>query len=475
MRLIVNDVDTLIEGNYPKEILDPITSYRKDGYWFAPSFKKGLWDGFVRFIKKVRGSNSYHVPSGFVSRMCAALDNFGIVFDLIDNRTTKPVTPNYELNDVELRPYQMAMVDQACFDGRGVLKAATGAGKTVVGAAIIKSVGGKSIWLTHRLTLLYQTKKNLERYLGHEVGIIGDGKVDIKEVTVVMVQSATSSNILGNESVARLLREAKVVIGDEVHHLESEQWFDLFEKIKAPYRFGLTATPDTTGPGLALCAMTGEIIADIPVQLLIDTGILVRPFIWIKEVRDPQLDKKLSFQEAYAQGIVENLGRNLDIVEVAKKFAEQKKPTLTLIKRVKHGVALNKLFKENKVKSEYIQGSATNEERDAWVEKLCKGQLDNIIATVDIMGEGVDIPEIRAIINATGMKCGGSPQEGQNGRLTIQILGRGLRKALNKFHLDYVDFSDRTHKFLQQASLSRMQTLDSEGYSDFMDYWSNYS
>jgi superfamily II DNA or RNA helicase len=474
MELIVGDVWTTIVGPYPKHIMDPVTSYLVDGYFFAPSYRKGFWDGRKRFIKNNR------FATGFIDRVCAALDAHEYRYKLNDQRTFEAIEPRYALLpdlqlNVGIRSYQARLLDSALAHGRGTLKAATSSGKTEVGAAILNSIGRKSTWFTHRTNLLHQTKARLELRLGRKIGIAGDSELDIQDITIAMVQTATSCLKNGNlrPELRKHLKESEVIIGDEVHHLESDQWYDLFSELPAKWRFGLTATPDFKGPGLALCAMTGDVIDEVTVKELIDLGVCVRPRIWFAEHREPIITGK-SFQTVYSQGIVNNESRNELIKQIAWVLKEERKPTLTLVKRIVHGKLLSGIMSRAGIRAEYLHGDTPTEDRERWIQDLCDGSIDNLIATVDIMGEGVDVPRIRAIINATGSKCGGSPQDGANGRLTIQIIGRGLRAHPTKEFLDYVDISDSTHKFLKAASLSRIETLESEGYSDYIGYWHEY-
>ena len=99
---------------------------------------------------------------------------------------------------------------------------------------------------------------------------------------------------------------------------------------------------------------------------------------------------------------------------------------------------------------------------------------DNEQATVSIEGEGSDFPQLECLINATGGKGGGDASDsGETGRVTIQILGRGMRKHPKKKTFDYVDFLDNSHRFLKNASRDRISTLRSEGYTEFIDFWEN--
>lgn len=468
MRLVVKDLTTAIDGSHPAHILDPVTSYFVDGAWFAPSYRKGQWDGFVRFIKTNRKTKQKEFPTGMLGRVTRALNEANWKYTVEDLRNIVIPEPQYELNGITLYDYQQKVVDDAVSFGRGILQAPTGSGKTEIGAALIKTYGKRALWLTHRRTLLYQTHARLEERLGHAVGIVGDGRYDLtSKVTVAMVQS------LG--TVLDKFQDVQLLIGDEVHHLTSDQWYDNFAGLPAPYRFGLSATPTVVGEGLSLVAMCGDVISEVPIQMLIDRKKLVQPKIWFVTVDEPQLPKKAAFATVYSEGIVNNASRNTRVVQVCKQLQLQRKPALVLVKRINHGQLLADLLSYASIRTTFIQGSSSIEDRQASLAQLADGSLDAVVAMVEIFGEGTDIPFLRAVVNATGGKGGGNAAEGDSGRLTIQILGRGIRTAPGKTEFDYIDFADRTHKMLKEASLARLETLEHEGYGDFIQDWSSYS
>lgn len=480
MELHADNIWTYIKGEHPKALFDSVTSYLTSGYWFADSFKKGHWDGRKRFVEFDRSRKQYRFASGFLDRVCRALDDDGRHYVLRDNRTTESAEPCYTLLDarglpsVDLRSgkysYQASVLDSVINVGRGIIHVATGGGKTEIGAAIIKSVNDVTAWMTHRKVLLYQTHKRLSERLGEDVGIIGDGICDIRRVTVCMVQSVERKK----PEVVEFLKSVKLLIGDEIHHLESDQWMDVFAMIPASWRIGLTATPSLEGPGLALVGMTGEIIHTVSVGELIERKVLVPPRIWFTQCKEPQLAKKLAYQAAYKAGITENAHRHKLLRDIAWTFKEEEKSCLTLVKRINHGEILADYFSHHGVRCDFVQGRLGQSEREDILGRLSDGDLDNVVAISSILGEGADIPWLRAIINATGTRGGGNALEDDTGRETIQILGRGLRSSPGKEYLDYVDVSDTTHKSLTTAALDRVQTLESQGYAEFIKYWHDY-
>lgn len=477
MKLIVQNVWTWIEGGYPKNILDPILSYQVDGYFFAPSYRKGFWDGRYSFLKKLPRQQMWYFPSGFVDQVVQELDKADCPYLLEDTRDYEAVDPVYVLPDgTSLYDFQRNAVNTFLTYQRGILKLATGGGKTETSACIVKAVGGNTIWAVGRLRLLHQTHERLQRRLGCKIGRIGEGICEIEPITVAMIQSLQQAIKSDNTEVLEFVKSCKLIVGDECHHLKSCSWNDVFSICDASWRLGLTATPSLSGPGMSLIGMVGKVLVDIPAVDLIAAGRLVPPRIWFcKFGEKSKLPKKTHYQTIYKDLIVNNVKRNELIKDVAKVFKEEKKSCLILVKRINHGEILADMLCYFGIKSDYLQGSVSEPDRKVMMEKLFDGRLDCVVATTELVSEGIDLPELRALINATGTRGGGNKSEDEDsGAQTLQILGRLLRKSEGKKYCDYVDIADRTHKSLIEASLDRVQTLEQEGYSVFVKHWHEY-
>ena len=89
------------------------------------------------------------------------------------------------------------------------------------------------------------------------------------------------------------------------------------------------------------------------------------------------------------------------------------------------------------------------------------GKFNVLISTISIFAEGIDIPSLNIIINASGNR--GDVK-------TVQVLGRVLRKLEGKQLARYFDFND-DYKFFRVASLARRRIMNKEGHTvDIIDY-----
>ena len=166
--------------------LHEILSVKVPGHYFSPHFRRGMWDGYKRFFNRLT-STFYTGLLGY------AISRLQFPYVIIDDRVPIPHQNNpLVLNGIELRDYQIKMVSAAISKGRGIISAPPNAGKTEVAAGIIKVLGLPAIFLTHRLTLLRQTKERFSNRLGVEIGLVGGG-IDswISDgINIVSIQSA---------------------------------------------------------------------------------------------------------------------------------------------------------------------------------------------------------------------------------------------------------------------------------------------
>ncbi len=103
---------------------------------------------------------------------------------------------SYKLHD-----YQEVIVAECRAKQRGLVVLATGGGKTIVAGAIIKEIGvAPVVFFVTSKELLEQSKDKLEKALKlkGKIGVIGDGKCDIHDISVCTIQTCVSA--FGRES-----------------------------------------------------------------------------------------------------------------------------------------------------------------------------------------------------------------------------------------------------------------------------------
>lgn len=177
------------------------------------------------------------------------------------------------------RDEQAAAID-AWLDGRhGVVVMPTGTGKTEVALHLLSHTRCSTLVVSPVRDLMYQWHRRIESAFGYDAGIVGDSTFNVRPISVTTYDSAAiHSATLGNRF--------KMLIFDECHHLPGTFRRDAATMAIAPYRLGLTATPQRSdgrhadldfliGPRvfeLGIQAVKGKTLADfevikIPVHL----------------------------------------------------------------------------------------------------------------------------------------------------------------------------------------------------------------
>ncbi|USG99131.1 DEAD/DEAH box helicase [Thermococcus argininiproducens] len=351
-------------------------------------------------------------PVGLIPRVKALLNSKGYRVRIIDEREITGVEINGTWNDkYQLRRYQQRAVKKALRTSMGVLALPVGSGKTIIGLRLIYELNLSTLVVVHTKELLYQWADNIREVLGIEPGLVGDNNWDEKPVTVAMIQTLLS------RGVNKLKKQYAILMFDECHRTSAaEKFYELGISLPQKFRFGLSATPwrRIKGEELKIEGAIGPIIYEIKAEDLIKEKFLAKPRFMIigYESSMPPLAER--YKELYEEIIMENEERNKAIVKTAYKLAKQGHRVLIDVKRIEHGKILIEMLKKKGINAEFLSSQTPN--RWEIFEKFRNGEINVLIST--LLKEGVDIPEISAIILAGG---------GKSDIMTIQTIGRALR------------------------------------------------
>lgn len=140
-------------------------------------------------------------------------------------------------------PYQQeAMEAWRQARGRGVVVLPTGAGKTFVAQMILERTGLSALVVAPTLDLMQQWYGVLSTSFDLDVGLLGGGYNEPLPVTVTTYDSAYLH-------MERLGNRFGVLVFDECHHLPGPSYALAAESAIAPFRLGLTATPEREDGG----------------------------------------------------------------------------------------------------------------------------------------------------------------------------------------------------------------------------------
>ncbi|EGG17119.1 hypothetical protein DFA_08101 [Cavenderia fasciculata] len=360
---------------------------------------------------------------------------------------------------VTLHDYQVESINFALSNHRGIIKCATGGGKTLILASLIKAIGSNVetvILVTKRslITQIYETLVN--------TGVCTPGRIstDYNEPNTVTIATLQSVH-----KIQDLCKDAKVLLVDEVHEFGSptaKKAFELFDNAYA--RFGFSATPfkiDNPVHNHKITSTFGTLLCDISTKSLTDINILSKANIHFYPIKYP-IAKHLNLPKSHIYQDMENvfLAENDYLNESIAKLVDDI-PTgriMILVKRLSQGDALAKLIPS----AYWVKGDDNVETREYVLHKLKYSTGTKVVAIFSSIGYvGLDV-RVHHLINASG---------GRDPNTTLQKLGRGLRKADDKEFLDYHDFyfDIKVNKHLEAHSSSRINVLKKEGHSLIME------
>ena len=237
------------------------------------------------------------------------------------------------------------------------------------------------------------------------------------------------------------------------HHMPAADTYSVAMVYNSPVRIGLSATPmRVDGRELKIFGAIGDICARITPVDLIRRGYLTEPRFVILDPPYIKMRKVKSWQDAYYDGIVANQYRNQMIVETARELMEAGHKVYVHVERIEHGDILSTMFGD----IPFIHGSTPKKTRDETIAKFAGDELNCLVST--LLGEGVDIPTMTAIIMAGGLK---TPVG------VVQKVGRALRKSPGKEEAIIVDFRDKG-PWLSQHFQERMDVYR-ETYGEYVE------
>jgi len=510
--LSIDNVYSRIIGPISAEVADEIydaLSFKEKGFEFKYQYINKNWDGVTRLFNKSRKS----FLTGLAKYVYDILVNNGYKVTIKDNREVPAKNRNWilDLQGIELYDFQKETIERAVQSCRGVFSIPTGGGKTLVFTCIIQRLNvAPVIVYVPSILLLQQTKEEIERFLRDEngepveVGMIGAGQCDIKDINVMTIQTAALSLdyvinwktggirklkygeeekiynatkkrmnyefpdmnedlsfVKSNkEKIVQLIKNAKVVIVDEAHRASSKIYQAVLKSsFSAYYRYAFSATArreDNTE--MLIYGVFGRKILDYNCSDLIRRNILTKPYI-IMVPAPPYIGEfsaGIDYDTIRKKYIIYNEERNKLIAEITKKVIELGIcPVMLLVREVRHGKELHNLLKDT---AEFICGSTSLKKKTEVMRQFIEGEIPCIIAT-PICDEGVNIKPLRCLILCDA---------GKSVNKLYQRIGRSLRTCPGKPNSVIIDFIDN-EKILRRHTIRRRNVYMKEDEFTILD------
>lgn len=331
---------------------------------------------------------------------------------------------------------------------KGVVVLPTAAGKTYLAQMAIASTPRTTLIVVPTLDLMHQWYAQIENaFPTIEVGLLGGGSHDSSPILIATYHSAAiHAKILGNHYALQIF--------DECHHLPTDFFKAIAEESIAPYRLGLTATPERgDGSHRHLNTLIGQIVYRKTPEELSKIALCEYEIISIKVTLTPQEKQRyhqaiktrndflkqsniyLSNLEGWQQFIKASAkspaGRRAMIAHrEAKDIASGTEGKLKVLTELieKHYPDKTLIFTNDnatvyRISQQYLIPAITHQtpvkERHKILTKYKQGDYKILVAS-HVLNEGVDVPDAKIAIILSGT---GSTRE------YIQRLGRILRKA----------------------------------------------
>jgi len=290
--------------------------------------------------------------------------------------------------------------------------------------------------MVHTLDLLSQWKEVLKT-AGIEAGEIGNGKFEVKPITIATVQ--TLSKML-NKLKKEWFEQWGCVTLDESHRAPAKTYYRVINHFPAKYRFGLTATPEREdGLTPLLYFLLGDPIFEIDRKSLVAKGYLtavaVQPVFTAFNYPYYGPDDR----NAMLDTLVNDIDRNLNVVAEVAGAVEGGHTCLVLTGRVEHAELLTAKIQRLGIRAEALLGKIKKPDRDIIRKRMIEGELKVIVAT-SVADEGLDLPNLSAVFFTFPSKA--------LARI-LQRSGRVMRPLPGKTEpivYDYVDVNIRTLK-----------------------------
>lgn len=338
---------------------------------------------------------------------------------------------------MRLRPYQDDAVDdlrQAFAAGhrRLLLQAATGAGKTVIAAQIVKGATDKGryvMFLAHRRELVNQSADKLEKFgVDHGIIMAGEFPYFAVDVQVASIDTFRARCINSNKLP---IPNADVIVIDEAHRSLAPTYLQIMDMYPNAVVLGLTATP-IRGDGKGLGHIYDHMVQCPSIRELIEQGHLVKPRHFIPTI--PDLTGVRTIKGDYDPKQLEDamMKRQLvgDILTHWHRLAGDR-PTVVFASGVKHSMYLRDEFLRQGVNAAHIDGNTALTERTKIIDDLKVGKIQ-VVCNYAVLTEGFDEPSLAACILARPTK---------NLGLYLQMAGRVLRPCGKKKDTLIIDHS----------------------------------
>ncbi|MGK7927644.1 MAG: DEAD/DEAH box helicase [Spirulina sp.] len=425
----------------------PKLTYHRGTLLLHPPPRGKAWIDYATWDDRVE---KFRIPAIHYRPLIEALEADGANF----TDEAKAFVPLELTSSVEMTPYphqEEALQAWKMAGRQGVVVLPTASGKTYLAQLAMQSTPRSTLILVPTLDLMHQWYAQLEAaFPDVELGLLGGGSGDRTPLLVATYNSAAiHSENLGNRYA--------FLIFDECHHLPTDFFRKIAEDAIAPYRLGLTATPERSdGSHRELESLIGAIVYRKSPEELSGQALAEHRVVQIKVKLSPKeretYDRAIKIRNGFLRQSNISLsslqGWQLFVQASARSQAgrramlahrEAKEISLCTDGKLRvlaeligeHYPERTLIFTNDnatvyRISREFLIPALTHQtpvkERHNILTQFKAGTYKVIVAS-HVLNEGVDVPDARIAIILSGT---GSIRE------YVQRLGRVLRKGSQK-------------------------------------------
>jgi superfamily II DNA or RNA helicase len=383
------------------------------------------------------------------------------------------------LSERPLRPYQAEAFERIVEDlegtGRALLILATGLGKTVIAGEVIarhlrRRPADKVLVVAHTKDLVDQLEHAMWYHVPKSVRtqlLTGDHRSDdLRGITFATVVSALS--------YVRAGFKPGLILIDEAHHVGEDGHFsELLDLLEDVPRFGVTATP-WRGDQFDISVRLGEPSYKLGIEDGMRLGYLAE--VHYRLFAD-NIDWDFVRDASEHSYTIKDLNARLFIPERDEAIREEligvwsgvRQPrAIVFCRTVSHAEKMARML--NAVPqwqgAAAVHGHLDKRERQLRIMRFRSGDVP-IITAVDILNEGVDIPDVNILCFA---------RVTHSRRIFVQQLGRGLRLREGKTHVEVLDFVSDIRRVAavmnmrEQVAAGDVEILRLAGYGTIFEF-----
>lgn len=348
------------------------------------------------------------------------------------------ISPNFMQRKAlkEIRRYRDMGADKA------LVIAATGSGKTYLAAFDARNFDARRLlFIVHRDTILKEAISTFANVFGtkYTYGLYNANSKQLDSDFIFSTNTTMAKNLeLFNKY------EFDYIVIDEVHHAVADSYVKIIEYFNSQFLLGLTATPERMDNKSVFELFEKNVPYELRLREALESKLIV-PFKYYG-ISDTLVD----YSETDLKKLIKNIADNVHVDFIKEKIEMYRQPgklkAIGFCRTIEHAKLMSEKMNELGYHTSYLIGrNDTGERLKAFNDLQEDTNILEIIFTVDLLNEGVDIPAINMVLFLR-------PTESST--VFIQQLGRGLRKYKGKEYLTVLDFIGNNYNRSVQIAIA---------------------